>query len=76
MSDRWVCGVDCTQFLSVRNALQRDVTEPAFWSRAGWTVFRVSPAMWLEQSDKVIGRVLAHVEGRTCPRHGWVSPRG
>ena len=60
--DRWACGVDCTRFLVTEDTIQRDVTEPAFWRRAGWRLFRVSPAMWLEKREEVIAAVVAAVE--------------
>ena len=59
--DRWACGVDCTRFLVTEDTIQRDVTEPAFWRRAGWRLFRVSPAMWLEKREEVVAAVVAAV---------------
>ena len=58
----WHCGVDCTRFLATGDAVQRDVSEHFFWQRAGWRVFRVSPAMWLEKRDEVVASVLAAVK--------------
>jgi hypothetical protein len=58
---RWACGVDCSRFLETADAVQRDVTEPAFWRRAGWRLFRVSPAQWLERREAVVAAVVKAV---------------
>lgn len=55
---RWDLGVDCTRFLATADPVQRDVTEPAFWRRAGWRMVRVSPALWLERRDAVVQAIL------------------
>jgi hypothetical protein len=55
----WRLGVDCTRYLRVPDTLQRDVTEPSFWRRAGWEVRRVSPAMWLDGEDAVVSDLVA-----------------
>lgn len=57
-TDRWGCGVDCTRFLQVPDTLQRDITEPTFWKRAGWQIFRVSPGTWLERKDEVVAEIV------------------
>jgi hypothetical protein len=61
--ERWDLGVDCTRFLATADPVQRDVTEPAFWRRAGWRIARVSPALWLERRDAVVQAILALAAG-------------
>lgn len=61
--DRWDLGVDCTRFLGTADPVQRDVTEPAFWRRAGWRIVRVSPALWLERQDAVVQAILELAAG-------------
>jgi very-short-patch-repair endonuclease len=55
-------GVDAS-FLDERDALARDVYQPSFWQRAGWTVLRVTPRMWRTDPDDVVTRVLAAISG-------------
>jgi very-short-patch-repair endonuclease len=57
-------GVDVCGFLSEPDALARDVYAPAFWSRAGWRVLRVTPRAWAADPEKVIAVVVAAVGGR------------
>ena len=61
-ADSWACGVDCTQFLATRDAIRRDISTPFFWRRAGWRLVRVSPAMWLERKEDVVGAILEILE--------------
>ncbi len=53
-------GIDCTSFLSDPDSLSRDVHGPAFWRRLGWTVLRVSPAMWLHDRERTLNRISQH----------------
>ena len=64
-ADTWACGVDCTQFLATRDAIRRDISTPFFWRRAGWRLVRVSPAMWLERKEEVVGAILEILEAAT-----------
>jgi len=57
-------GVDVSGFLSEPDALARDVYAPAFWTRAGWRVLRVTPRAWATDPEKVIAVVIAAVGGR------------
>ncbi len=61
---RLTVGVDVSGFLSEPDALARDVYAPAFWSRAGWRVLRVTPRAWAADPEKVIAVVVAAVGGR------------
>jgi hypothetical protein len=61
--ERWDLGVDCTRFLATADPVQRDVTEPAFWRRAGWRIVRVSPALWLERQDAVVQAIVELAAG-------------
>ncbi len=58
---RWQVGVDCREFLRQPDPLARDVYNPAFWRRQGWSIVRVSPGMWLECPDEVIDRLIRRV---------------
>jgi hypothetical protein len=56
--DSWACGIDCSRFLGLANTLQRDISEPSFWRRAGWKLIRVSPAMWWDRREDVLHAVV------------------
>lgn len=47
-------GIDCTRFLNHPDSLSRDVHGQAFWQRLGWTLLRVSPAMWLHSREATL----------------------
>jgi superfamily I DNA and/or RNA helicase len=56
-------AVDCGAFLTVADPLVRDVYGPRFWRRLGWRMARVTPGMWLEEREQVIGRLLDAING-------------
>ncbi len=65
--ERWAVGVDCTRFLATADPIERDVTEPAFWQRAGWHIERVSPTSWLERRAAVVDAICERVAPASLP---------
>jgi hypothetical protein len=55
-------GIDCGGYMNTPDPLSRDVYGPRFWGRAGWTLIRVSPAMWRDRRQDALDVVMAELE--------------